>query len=121
VVEFIHTFDFDGKCGGLTAGFVGHLDLVQSGLIWPDIGNTKSGVPRIGTNWGLDAASRQWSSVKEPFDSRVWMRGESDVDVDARSRPSADHVVKSLIVIQHWQFCHTATKSVDDAVYLYVQ
>ena len=102
----ICTFDFDGEGGGLAASFIGHLHLVESSFVRSDVLEVESRVPRVRLNRGLDAARRQRSSVKEPLGSWVRMGGEVDVDVDARSRPTTQHVVQSLVILQHWQFCH---------------
>ena len=73
-------------------------------------------MPRVGANGRLNAAGSQRRSVEEPLDGRIWVAAEADVDVDARSRPAAYHLIKSLVVVEHGQFCdrRNVVHTVDD-------
>ena len=104
--ESVQTFDFDGEGGRLTAGLVRHLHLVQSCLVRPDAPDVEAGVPGVGLDGRLDPARRQRSAVEEPLGGRVRVPGEVDVDVDARSRSTAQRAVEALVELEHRQLCN---------------
>jgi len=83
------TFDFDGEGGGLAAGLVRDLDLVESGLVRSEVLDLESGVPGVGLDGRLDLAGGQRRPVEEPLGTGVRVSAEVDVNVDARAGATA--------------------------------